>query len=182
MGKKILFPAVLAAMLAASVPAMAQERGYQQNDRGSSYQDSRQQNQDRYQSQDRRYQGQARQREDQPYQGDGGRGDAWRGQGDRYDRDRGNADRYGRDNRNARGNWGRTASEGSGYDGYGPEHNLHRGERLPSRFRSHQYVVDNWRSHHLSRPPHGQQWVQVGADYVLVAAATGLIVSALSGQ
>jgi Ni/Co efflux regulator RcnB len=59
---------------------------------------------------------------------------------------------------------------------------MHRGDRLPSRYRNHQYVVNNWRSHHLSAPPRGHQWVQVGADYLLVAAATGLIVSAMQGQ
>ena len=63
--------------------------------------------------------------------------------------------------------------------GAGPDHNFHRGGRLPMQYRSHQYVVNDWRGHHLSAPPRGQQWVQTGADYVLVAIATGLIVQVL---
>ena len=38
-----------------------------------------------------------------------------------------------------------------------------------------QYVVEDWRGHRLSAPPRGYHWVQVGADYVLVAVATGII-------
>ena len=80
------------------------------------------------------------------------------------------------------GGWGRTESFNSGYDGAGPYHDLRRGERLPSRYRTNQYVVDNWRGHHLSRPPRGYHWVQTGADYVLVAAATGIIAQIMIGQ
>jgi Ni/Co efflux regulator RcnB len=163
MSKRIFVPAFVAAMLVGTLPAGAQERGYH-NDRTNSYQarDERQRadqprNQDRYQRSD---DGRSNERRD-------GRWD------DRRD---------GRDHDNARGNWGRTADYNSGYDGYGPDHNMHRGQRLPSRYRNHQYVVNNWQQHHLSRPPRGHQWVQVGADYVLVAAATGLIVNAIMGQ
>ena len=55
----------------------------------------------------------------------------------------------------------------------GPQ--FHRGGHIPREYRSHQYVVDNWRDHHLSPPPRGHQWVQVGADYALIAIATGVI-------
>jgi Ni/Co efflux regulator RcnB len=57
----------------------------------------------------------------------------------------------------------------------GPE--FARGHVIPRELRTHQYVVINPRQHRLSAPPRGQQWVQVGADYVLVAAATGIIAS-----
>jgi Ni/Co efflux regulator RcnB len=60
--------------------------------------------------------------------------------------------------------------------GVGPNHEFHRGERLPMEYRQRHYVVDNWRDHHLSAPPRGYHWVQTGADYVLVAISTGLIV------
>jgi Ni/Co efflux regulator RcnB len=83
---------------------------------------------------------------------------------------------------NTRGNFGRTADFNSGYDGAGPHHDLRRGGRLPSRYRTHQYVVDNYRSHRLSAPPRGYHWVQTGADYVLVAAATGLIAQIVMGN
>lgn len=52
-----------------------------------------------------------------------------------------------------------------------------RGGHIPREFRNRQYVVTDYRMHRLNRPPHGQQWVQVGPDYVLVAIATGLIAS-----
>ena len=59
----------------------------------------------------------------------------------------------------------------------GPE--WHRGGRLPPQYRSHQYVVNDWRAHHLNAPPRGYQWVQVGNDYVLAAIATGIIAQLL---
>ena len=59
--------------------------------------------------------------------------------------------------------------------GAGPHHNFYKGDRLPSEYRSRQYVIDNWRAHHLSAPPRGYYWVQAGGDYVLAAIATGLI-------
>lgn len=54
-----------------------------------------------------------------------------------------------------------------------------RGERLPPEYRHRNYVVDDWRGHHLQAPPRGSQWVQVGGDYVLVAVATGIILQLL---
>ncbi|MEO5794715.1 MAG: RcnB family protein [Rhodoferax sp.] len=66
--------------------------------------------------------------------------------------------------------------------GAGPDHNFRRGGRLPSQYRSNQYVVDHWRDHHLSAPPRGYHWVQTGGDYVLVAIATGIIAQVLLGN
>lgn len=66
--------------------------------------------------------------------------------------------------------------------GAGPDHNFYRGGRLPPQWRSRQYVVDDWRGHHLSAPPRGYHWVQTGGDYVLVAVATGIIASILLNQ
>jgi Ni/Co efflux regulator RcnB len=59
--------------------------------------------------------------------------------------------------------------------GAGPDHNWYRGGRIPPQYRGYQYVVNDWRGHHLSAPPRGYHWVQYGADYVLVAIATGVI-------
>ncbi|MES2186728.1 MAG: RcnB family protein [Pseudomonadota bacterium] len=61
--------------------------------------------------------------------------------------------------------------------GAGPDNRFHRGERLAPEYRGRQYVVDDWRGHHLNAPPRGYNWVQVGGDYVLVAVATGIIAS-----
>jgi Ni/Co efflux regulator RcnB len=66
--------------------------------------------------------------------------------------------------------------------GAGPNHDFRRGGRLPVAYRHHQYVVDNWRAHHLSAPPRGYHWVQTGSDYVLVAIATGIIAQVLLSQ
>jgi Ni/Co efflux regulator RcnB len=63
------------------------------------------------------------------------------------------------------------------YGARGPE--WHRGGRVPAQYRERQYVVDNWREHHLSPPPRGYHWVQVGNDYVLAAVATGIIAQLL---
>jgi len=62
----------------------------------------------------------------------------------------------------------------------GPE--FHRGGHIPGGYRNHEYVVDDWRAHRLSPPPRGHHWVQVGADYVLVAIATGIIAQLVLSQ
>jgi Ni/Co efflux regulator RcnB len=42
--------------------------------------------------------------------------------------------------------------------------------------------VNDWRGHHLSAPPRGHPWVQVGPDYVLAAIATGVIANLVLNQ
>lgn len=59
--------------------------------------------------------------------------------------------------------------------GAGPQGQFRRGGRLSSEYRNRQYVVNDWRGHHLSAPPRGYHWVQTGQDYVLAAIATGVI-------
>jgi Ni/Co efflux regulator RcnB len=86
--------------------------------------------------------------------------------GDRHDRD-------GRDDRSWQGR------NNQRWDGAGPEHAFRRGDHLPPRYRHHQYVVNNYREHHLRPPPRGYQWVQTGSDYVLAAIATGVIAEIL---
>ena len=66
------------------------------------------------------------------------------------------------------------------YNARGAE--FHRGGRLPPELRHDQYVVSNWQRHHLSAPPRGYHWVQVGPDYVLAAIATGLIANLIIGS
>ena len=61
----------------------------------------------------------------------------------------------------------------------GPARELREGQLLPRQFRSRQFVVEDWRAHLLCAPPQGYQWVQMGADYVLVAIATGIILQLL---
>lgn len=60
--------------------------------------------------------------------------------------------------------------------GDGPDHGEWRkGDRVPRDYRDRQYVVDDWRGYGLRQPPRGYQWVGVGGDYLLVAAASGII-------
>ena len=66
--------------------------------------------------------------------------------------------------------------------GAGPDHRYHKGDRLPKEWRSHQYVVNDWRGHHLKQPPRGYHWVQSGTDYILVAIATGVIAQIILNQ
>ncbi len=73
-------------------------------------------------------------------------------------------------------------ARGHGERGAGPDHNFYRGGRLSPEYRNRQYVVDDWRDHHLSAPPRGYHWVQTGGDYVLVAIATGIIAQVLLGN
>jgi Ni/Co efflux regulator RcnB len=37
----------------------------------------------------------------------------------------------------------------------------------------------DWHAHHLRQPPNGYEWRQVDGNYVLAAAATGIIASAI---
>lgn len=105
--------------------------------------------------------------QDRDHEGDHDRGN--------WSQDRGN-DRHDADRE--RGG-ARAGDEGYGgerhWDGAGPEHNWHRGDRLPERYRGNEYVVSDWRSHHLRPPPRGYHWVQSNGDYVLAAIATGVI-------
>jgi len=80
-----------------------------------------------------------------------------------------------------RGEWERYRGQGNYYYGArGPE--WRRGGHIPREYMGRQYWVQDWRSHHLSAPPRGYQWVQVGSDYVLVALATGIITQLLLSQ
>ncbi len=96
----------------------------------------------------------------------GGRDEDRRGHGNAHQRD----DR--RDDRQFDQRDGRWNDRRPDYNARGPE--FHRGGYISREYRGRGYEVD-YREHHLSRPPHGQRWVQVGADYVLIAIATGVI-------
>jgi Ni/Co efflux regulator RcnB len=93
------------------------------------------------------------------------------GQQDRRDND---ARQPNRPENRGRGNDARGDDRGAG-----PNQAFHRGQRLPAEYRNRQYVVNDWRGHNLSAPPRGYHWVQTGADYVLVAIATGVILQML---
>ena len=81
-----------------------------------------------------------------------------------------------------RADWDHPGYRHDEFRGAGPNHEWHRGGRIPAEYRDRQYVVDDWRGHHLSAPPRGYHWVQAGSDYVLVAVATGVILDSLLSQ
>lgn len=58
-------------------------------------------------------------------------------------------------------------------------HDFRRGERAPERFRGDDYRLSDWRDRGLPAPPHGQHWAYIDGNYVLIAAATGIITSIL---
>jgi len=61
-------------------------------------------------------------------------------------------------------------------DRYGHEHrHWSRGERLPVAYYAPRHIVNDYRVYHLHRPPRGYHWVRVGADAVLAAVATGIV-------
>lgn len=65
---------------------------------------------------------------------------------------------------------------------YGQRRHWNRGERLPSQYYSQRSYWVDYRAHHLRAPPRGYRWVQVDNQYLLVAAATGLIASIIANQ
>lgn len=58
-------------------------------------------------------------------------------------------------------------------------HNWKRGERYRD-WRKHERV--DWRRSHLRRPGHGQEWVRVGNDYILVSVLSGVIAGVIAGH
>lgn len=84
-----------------------------------------------------------------------------------------------RDNRDNGRSYDKPQRFDRGERGVGPDHAYHRGDRMPPQYRTRQYIVEDWRGHHLSEPPRGYQWVQSGGDYVLVAITTGIILQLL---
>ena len=55
------------------------------------------------------------------------------------------------------------------------------GQRMPSYYRSNQYVVSNYGQYGLRAPPRGYHYVRSGNDVVLAAVAGGLISAVISG-
>ncbi len=83
------------------------------------------------------------------------------------DRDRGHNDSHDRD--------------GPGADMGRRHHDWRRGGRIERSDWSRGSRVD-YRRHHLRRPPRGYEWREVDGNYVLAAAATGLIASIIASS
>jgi len=90
--------------------------------------------------------------------------------------DRGNKHDNDRDDRHDNRDFGRSHNDESRKGrGVGPNHQYYRGDRLPAEYRHSNYVVNDWRGHHISAAPRGYHWVQSGGDYVLVSVGSGII-------
>lgn len=59
-------------------------------------------------------------------------------------------------------------------------HRYERGQRY-GNWKRHEQVRD-WKRHGLRRPGHGQQWVRVGNDYLLISIASGIIAGLIAGR
>ncbi len=57
-----------------------------------------------------------------------------------------------------------------------------RGQPAPWRYRGGDYRVDDWRDRGLDEPPRGAHWAYIDGNYVLIAAATGLITAIIVGN
>ncbi|WP_422649075.1 RcnB family protein [Cupriavidus sp. H18C1] len=57
-----------------------------------------------------------------------------------------------------------------------------KGDRLPTAYRDRQYVIDDWKSFQLERPPKGHQWVGIGNEFLLVSTRNGTIARVVTGQ
>ena len=66
------------------------------------------------------------------------------------------------------------------YNARGPE--FRRGGYIPREYRNPTYFINDYRPYRLPPPPRNHQWVQVGADYVLIAIATGIIANIVLNQ
>jgi Ni/Co efflux regulator RcnB len=55
-----------------------------------------------------------------------------------------------------------------------------RGHRLPRG--QHYVVVKDYGRYHLRRPPHGQHWVRVDNQYLLVGITSGIIAALVNAQ
>lgn len=56
-------------------------------------------------------------------------------------------------------------------------HDFRRGHPAPERFRGDDYRVYDWHARGLQAPPPGEHWAYIDGNYVLIAAATGIITS-----
>lgn len=58
-----------------------------------------------------------------------------------------------------------------------------RGGHVPAEYRRGSYVVNDWRSRRLREPPRGYEYVRSdNGEYLLIAAATGVIASIIAGH
>lgn len=64
---------------------------------------------------------------------------------------------------------------------HGPAH-WQAHDRLPARYLNDRHAVRDWHRYDLPAPPPHHRWVKVDGEFILVAAATGVIASILLGR
>ena len=64
----------------------------------------------------------------------------------------------------------------------GRHHDWHKGGRIERNDWNRGQRVNDWQHRHLQRPPRGYEWRRVDNNYVLAAAATGLIAARSSAN
>ena len=73
----------------------------------------------------------------------------------------------------------------AGHDAHGPDFHAHpewhKGAKIGRNDWNRGVKVD-YRAHHLNAPPRGYEWRQVDGNYVLAAAATGVIASVIAAS
>jgi Ni/Co efflux regulator RcnB len=90
----------------------------------------------------------------------------------RYDNGRSNTMMMHRDNdRRDNDRWDNNGRHDNG----NRHHNWHKGGRIDRSDWNRGQRVNDYRRYHLQRPPRGYEWRRVDNNYVLAAAATGLI-------
>jgi Ni/Co efflux regulator RcnB len=67
---------------------------------------------------------------------------------------------------------------GMAMHGPAPAHDWHQGDKIGHDDWGRGQKID-YRQHHLRKPPRGYEWRQVDNNYILAAAATGLIASVI---
>lgn len=61
-----------------------------------------------------------------------------------------------------------------------PRHHWSKGKRVPEWQR--RQAVRDYHRYGLKRPAHGQRWVKVDNDFLLISAATGIIAAIAAGR
>jgi len=63
-----------------------------------------------------------------------------------------------------------------------PHNDWHEGQRVPSKYRHYNFIMNDWKSHNLDAPARGQQWLAVNGDYVLVTRSNWKIAKIVGGS
>lgn len=107
----------------------------------------------------------------------------WYQSGPGHDDRRAGQQHNNRQNGNGHGNNDRYGKPGAARDHFSWQgRDYRKGQPAPERFRGERYRINDWRNRGLSQPPSGHYWSRIDGNYVLIAAATGVIATILLGN